>query len=235
MRFIKKVGYFDIHFKNVFIEVTSDYYSKFVQQRKPISDLELYTKEIQEKLKEEVARCSMYLDDDLAQIVHFAMKGLFIDKIITELLNSNFEKLFLEEKHEQLRFYFEMMKGNETFELFVNFYRVFVKNRTELIISKKDQLVHHIFKFYMQMSSTIQEVYSEELALKSSLEKAFECSINRPDVHFAKHFSSYLSQRMEKTGQMVELEQEKKDLLSYLSLFKFVQNKKVFIQHFNQR
>lgn len=234
-RFLKKIGYYDGDFKKQFLEYANEYYKKYLHSRKPIQDLESYTQTISQKITEEKTRCELLFDEDLSQMLLSIMKKILIDSVITEILNSNFEKLLLQGKAKELKFYYEIMRENETFEQFLNFFGTFVKNKNEEFISQRDAVIDNIYRFYSEISSIVLNIYAEDSRLKAELDRSLEHVISKRDNMFAKTFAAFISSWMERSFMQKPAIEVKAKIDDLLKLFRFIQNKKSFISVYNQR
>lgn len=95
-RLLRRTNCFDGEFKKTFLEQTSEYYRELLQRRLPINSLHEYTTWLEDKMQEERARCDTLFDDSLSQSVHYVLKKILVDDIISTILNSNFQNLLLE-------------------------------------------------------------------------------------------------------------------------------------------
>lgn len=231
-RMYRKIGYFDEHFRSMFVSFAEEHYRKYRKTLIPIKDLVDYTRVIGGKIEEERSRCEFFLDDSLAQTLQFLMRRILIDEILPELLNSNFEKLLSESKNKELKFYYENMKGHETFDTFLSFFEQFVKNRTEANFTAKENVIEQLLKFYDDLILVLQSVYSGDLQIKAGLDRGFEAMISKNDSHFTKLFAQFVSQLMERGSASSNSERA---ITDGMQLFRFVQNKKVFIATYNQK
>ena len=234
-KFLKKIGYYDGDFKKQFLEYANEYYKKYLHSRQPIQDLERYTQTISQKISEEKARCELLFDEDLSQMLLSIMKKILIDSVITEILNSNFEKLLLEGKAKELKFYYEIMRENETFDQFLNFFGTFVKNKNEEFISQREAVIDNIFRFYSEVLAIVQTTYAEDPRLKAELDRSLEQVISKRDSMFAKSFASFISSWMERGAMQKPVNEVKAKIEEVMKLFRFIQNKKAFITVYNQR
>ncbi len=233
--FLKKIGYYDGEFKKQFLEYANEYYKKYLHSRQPIQDLESYTQTISQKITEEKTRCELLFDEDLSQMLLSIMKKILIDSVITEILNSSFEKLLLEGKAKELRFYYEIMRENETFDQFLNFFGTFVKNKNEEFVSQRDAVIDNIYRFYSEVSTIVQSIYAEDARLKAELDRSLEHVISKRDNMFAKSFAAFISSWMERSFMQKPAVEVKAKIDDVLKLFRFIQNKKSFIAVYNQR
>lgn len=234
-RFMKKIGYYESEFKTLFLEYADEFYRKYLNTKTPIQDLLEYTHTISNKMTEERNRCEYLFDEDLAQILHFIMKKILIDSVITQILNSSFVKLLVEGKSQELKFYYDSMKDNETFDLFIKFFYQTVKNQVESFISAREGIIENLHKFYTDISNTIRQVYNDEVRIKIELDRSIEQVISKRDAIIAKYFSNCISSNMERGVTQSSAKDVQAKIEDYMKLFKFIQNKKAFITAYNQK
>lgn len=230
---LKSIGYFEADFKRLFTAYAEDHYRRFLADQLPITNLADYTAAISRQMADERIRCESLFDDSLAQMLYFLMKRILVDDIIGEILNSNFEKLILEGKTKEIGFFYELMKGNDTFETFLSFFESFVRNRSEAIITGSEAVVEKVYKLHSDLTAIMHAVYADDMKIRGAFERSLESVIVKSDHHFAKNFSYYISQKMEKSD--LTRDEVQKSIANVMCLFKFIQNKKVFIQAYNQR
>ena len=232
-RFMRTIGCFEGEFKKLFMSYAEEHYKRELGAMLPITNLVEYTDTISKEMQEERERCESLFDENLGQMIFFIMKRILIDDIIGEILNSNFEQLILEEKTKILAFYYEIMKDNETFDTFLIFLDAFIKNRSEAFLNKKENVVENIYAFYQHITGIISSVYNDDVKVKGCADRALESVIIKSDTLFARIFSTFISEKMEKSS--LSLDESHKIFSSTMSLFKFIQNKKVFILTYNQK
>lgn len=230
---LKSIGYFEADFKKLFTTYAEDYYKRFLSVQLPISNLVDYTAAVSKQISEEKIRCESLFDESLAQMLYFLMKRILVDDIIGEILNSNFEKLILESRTKEIGFYYDLMKGNDSFETFLSFFESFVRNRSEAIVTGGEVVIETILNFHSDISNILHTVYAEDMKIKAAFDRAFESVIVKSDQHFATIFSNFVSGKMEKSS--MTRDEVLKTIGDVMCLFKFIQNKKVFIQKYNQR
>lgn len=231
--FLRTIGFFEGDFKKQFLAYAEDHYKRGLATLLPITNLEAYTEKIGRQIQEEKERCESLFDENLGQMIFFIMKRILIDEIIREILNSNFEQMIVDNREGVLRFYYEIMKDNETFDTFLAFFDAFIKNRSEAIINTKENTVVKVHAFYDHVCRLVASVYGDDVKVKSCADRALESVIIKSDMFFAKAFAGFISECMEKST--MTRDEAKKLISDVMTLFKFIQNKKVFILTYNQR
>lgn len=231
--FLRAVGFFEGDFKKQFVAYAEEHYRRHLALMLPINDLVAYTESIKREIQEERDRCESLFDENLGQMMFFIMKRILIDEIIGEILNSNFEQMILERRESILAFYYDIMKETETFETFLVFFDAFVKNRTEALINSKENVIENVFKFYNHIAGVVSAVYTDDVRVKGCADRALESIIIKSDMLFARIFATFISEKMEKS--QLSRDEAKKIVAETMSLFKFIQNKKVFILTYNQK
>lgn len=231
--FLKTIGFFEADFKKQFVKFAEDHYRRELETLLPINNLEAYTDKISKQMQEEKDRCESLFDENLGQMIFYTMKRILIDEIIREILNSNFEQIILDNRESVLKFYYDIMKENEIFDTFLAFFDAFIKNRSEAFINSKEKVVEKVHSFYDHVCKLITNVYRDDMKLKSCADRAIESIIIKSDMFFAKIFAGFISDNMEKST--ITRDETKKIITEAMTLFKFIQNKKVFILGYNQK
>lgn len=232
--YLQCVGYFEADFKRMFATYAEDHYKKYLAARLPIADLAAYTREVSEQMVQERGRCETLFDDHLAQMLYFLMKRILVDDVIGEILNSNFERLILDNMAAEIKFFYDVMKDTDVFDTFLAFFEGFVKNKAEAILGgDKDAAVEGVKDFYFHLNKILREVYADDQRIKAAIDRSLEGVIAKSDQLFARLLSCSISSKL--TKSMMTKAEAQCAVSDAMTLFKFVQNKRSFIQHYNQR
>ena len=231
-RLLRRTNCFDGEFKKTFLEQTSEFYRELLQRRLPINNLHEYTTWLEDKMQEERARCDTLFDDSLSQSVHYVMKKILVDDIISTILNANFQNLLLEGHKKELAFYHELMKSSEIFDNFLAYFEGVVRTQVEACLSSRDDFIDQVYRFYHAMAGLVKSVYKEETKVQNALDRSLESVISKSDATFSRQLGLWLAQKLEseQTDRKVD-----EVVLQAVTLLRFVQNKKNLMNIYNQR
>lgn len=231
-RLLRRTNCFDGEFKKTFLEQTSEFYRELLQRRLPINNLHEYTTWLEDKMQEERVRCDTLFDDSLSQSVHYVMKKILVDDIISTILNANFQNLLLEGHRKELVFYHELMKSSEIFDNFLAYFEGVVRTQVEACLSSRDDSIDQVYRFYHTMAGLVKSVYKEETKVQNALDRSLESVISKSDVTFARQLGLWLAQKLESEQADRKVDEV---VLQAVTLLRFVQNKKNLMNIYNQR